>query len=121
MGTEFKILIDHDCENKSSIAAKAAFDEARRLNLIFSDYDTESELSKLSNSSYSSQKVKLSEELFEVLKFSKSLAQVTDGAFDPTLGQLSRLWRISRFRKSLPNVISIEKAMDRVGSEYLIL
>jgi thiamine biosynthesis lipoprotein len=121
MGTEFKILIDHDCEDKSSIAAKAAFDEARRLNLIFSDYDTESELSKLSNSSYSSQKVKLSEELFEVLKFSKSLAQVTDGAFDPTLGQLSRLWRISRFRKSLPNVISIEKAMDRVGSEYLIL
>jgi thiamine biosynthesis lipoprotein len=121
MGTEFKILIDHDCENKSSIAAKAAFDEARRLNLIFSDYDTESELSKLSNSSYSSQKIKLSEELFEVLEFSKSLAVETEGAFDPTLGQLSRLWRISRFRKSLPSVISIKKAMDRVGSQFLIL
>jgi thiamine biosynthesis lipoprotein len=121
MGTEFKILIDHDCEDKSSIAAKAAFDEARRLNLIFSDYDTESELSKLSNSSYSSQKIKLSEELFEVLEFSKSLAVETEGAFDPTLGQLSRLWRISRFRKSLPSVISIKKAMDRVGSQFLIL
>ena len=63
----------------------------------------------------------MTEYLFEVLKFRKSLAQVTDGALDPTLRQLSRVWRISRFRKSRPNVISIEKAMDRVGSEYLIL
>jgi thiamine biosynthesis lipoprotein len=121
MGTDFKILIDHDCENNSSTAARAAFQEANRLNLIFSDYDSESELSQLSNSSYSSQKIKLSEELFEVLEFSKSLAVETEGAFDPTLGQLSRLWRISRFRKSLPSVISIKKAMDRVGSQYLIL
>lgn len=121
MGTDFKILIDHDSEKNSSIAAYEAFQEANRLNLIFSDYDSESELSQLSNSSYSSQKVKLSEELFEVLEFSKSLAVETEGAFDPTLGQLSRLWRISRFRKSLPSVISIEKAMDRVGSQHLIL
>jgi thiamine biosynthesis lipoprotein len=121
MGTDFKILIDHDCENNSSTAARAAFQEANRLNLIFSDYDSESELSQLSNSSYRSQKIKLSEELFEVLEFSKSLAVETEGAFDPTLGQLSRLWRISRFRKSLPSVISIKKAMDRVGSQYLIL
>ena len=61
MGTDFKILIDHDCENNSSTAARAAFQEANRLNLIFSDYDSESELSQLSNSSYSRQKVKLSE------------------------------------------------------------
>ena len=121
MGTDFKILIDNDCEKNSSTAAHEAFREANRLNLIFSDYDSESELSQLSNSSYSSQKVKLSEELFEVLEFSQSLALATEGAFDPTLGQLSRLWRISRFRKSLPSVISIKKAMDRVGIEYFIL
>ncbi|NBQ03585.1 MAG: hypothetical protein EBU27_10330, partial [Opitutae bacterium] len=42
MGTDFKILIDHDSEKNSSIAAYEAFQEANRLNLIFSDYDSES-------------------------------------------------------------------------------
>lgn len=121
MGTEFKILIDNDIEENSSIAAKAAFDEAKRLNSIFSDYDADSELSKLSNSSFDNRKVRLSEELFEVLEFSKSLAKKTEGAFDPTLGQLSRLWRISRFRKSLPTNTSIERAMNSVGYQHLNL
>ena len=121
MGTEFKILIDHDIEKKCSVAAKTAFDEAKRLNSIFSDYDADSELSKLSNSSHSDEKVRLSDELFEVLEFSKLLANKTDGAFDPTLGQLSRLWRISRFRTTLPTNKSIIRAMDSVGFEHLIL
>ena len=121
MGTEFKILIDNDSRENSSFAAKAAFDEAIRLNSIFSDYDADSELSKLSNSSYKNRKVRLSEELFEVLEFSKSLANKTDGAFDPTLGQLSRLWRIARFRKSLPINASIERAMNSVGYQNLVL
>ena len=121
MGTEFKILIDNDNEENSFIAAKAAFDEAKRLNSIFSDYDADSELSKLSNSSFDNRKVRLSEELFEVLEFSVSLAKKTEGAFDPTLGQLSRLWRISRFRKSLPTNTSIERAMNSVGYQHLNL
>ena len=121
MGTEFKILIDHDSEENSSEVAKAAFEEAKRLNLIFSDYDAESELSQLSNSSYTSRKVKLSDELFEVLEFSKSLSSRTGGAFDPTLGQLSRLWRISRFQKSLPTENKIQIAMNRVGCQHLLL
>ena len=121
MGTEFKILIDHDSEENSAVAAKAAFEEARRLNLIFSDYNAESELSQLSNSSYCNRDVKLSDELFEVLEFSKSLFFRTSGAFDPTLGQLSRLWRISRFQKSLPTKNKIRRAMNRVGCQHLLL
>ncbi len=121
MGTDFRILIDHDCEENSSIVANAAFEEAKRLNRIFSDYDAGSEVSRLSNSSYNSEKVEVSKELFEVLAFSKLLASETGGAFDPTLGRLSRLWRISRFRKSLPTANSIEKAMNQVGREYLKL
>ena len=115
MGTDFNILIDHDNEKLSAKAAAAAFAEANRLNKIFSDYIKDSEISLLSESSYSGKKIKLSDELFEVLKYSKSLAFKTDGAFDPTIGQLSRLWRISRFRKNLPTDKSLLRALSLKG------
>ena len=121
MGTEFKILIDHDKRDICKKAANAAFAEADRLNKIFSDYHADSEVSILSKSSYEGKAIKLSDELFEVLEFGKSLAISTDNAFDPTIGQLSRLWRISRFRKSLPAKISLNRALRLKGIENLLL
>ena len=121
MGTEFRILIDHDNEELSQNAADSAFGEANRLNQIFSDYIADSEISLLSESSFTGRKIKLSDELFEVLKYSKSLAIKTNNAFDPTIGQLSRLWRISRFRKSLPSKKSIDRAVSLKGIENLQL
>ena len=121
MGTEFRILIDHDNEKLCQNAADSAFEEAERLNQIFSDYIADSEISLLSESSFTGRNIKLSDELFEVLKYSKSLAIKTDNAFDPTIGQLSRLWRISRFRKSLPSKKSIDRAINLKGIENLQL
>ena len=121
MGTEFRILIDHDNEKLCQNAADSAFEEADRLNQIFSDYIADSEISLLSESSFTGRNIKLSDELFEVLKYSKSLAIKTDNAFDPTIGQLSRLWRISRFRKSLPSKKSIGRAVNLKGIENLQL
>mgnify|MGYP001967927596 CR=1 FL=1 len=48
MGTNFTLLIDHENEKFARIAAKKALSEAHRLDRILSDYDSESELSKLS-------------------------------------------------------------------------
>ena len=66
MGTDFNILIDHDNKVLCSNAADAAFEEANRLNKIFSDYIKDSELSLLSQSSYSGKKLNY---LMNYLKF----------------------------------------------------
>jgi thiamine biosynthesis lipoprotein len=121
MGTDFRILIDHDDYELSAEAARNAFVECNRLNQIFSDYIADSELSKLSNSSFQNQSLQLSKELFDILSYSKSLAMKTNGAFDPTLGHSSRLWRISHFRKSLPSKKSVIEALQRKGVQYLEL
>ena len=54
MGTRFSLLIDHDDQAKAEAGARAAFREAKKLELIFSDYIDHSELSRFSDSSYSS-------------------------------------------------------------------
>ena len=121
MGTKFKILIDHEDASIRKRGAESAFNECQRLNQIFSDYLAESEISKLSDSSHKQKAVKISQELFEVLQFSLQLAQKTDGAFDPTLGHLSRTWRVARFRKKLPSTDQLMRALDLTGYEHLIL
>ena len=119
MGTEFKILIDHDDPKISYSAARSAFNECERLNLIFSDYLVDSEISRLSESSYSNISQRLSNELFHVLFFGNNLSLKTNGAFDPTIGHLSRLWRVSRFRQALPLKKDIALAKSLSGFTFL--
>ena len=121
MGTDFTLLIDHPNKIFAKKAASMAFKEAHRLDQIFSDYISDSELSRLSINSGSSEFYPLSEDLFRVLAASQKLAIETKGAFDITIGPFSRLWRIARFRKTLPNSKVLLNTHKRVGHEKLIL
>ena len=119
MGARFRIILDHDNYELCRAAADQAFSECNRLNEIFSDYSAESEVSRLSNSPITDKFLKVSDELFEVLTFSKQLAEKTNGAFDPTMGRVSRLWRIARYRKILPSDKALGIAMKNSGHKHL--
>ena len=121
MGTQFTLLIDYDDEIKAKTGAKAAFSEAKRLEMVFSDYVGDSELSMLSDSSYSEKRQRISEDLFGVLNHGQRVSRDTNGSFDMTLGQLSRLWRIARFKKTMPSQAKISRAMSMTGYKHLKL
>lgn len=121
MGTEVSIKVDSEPGSPLKNAVDAAYQEGDRLNMIFSDYEQQSELSKFSRSSISGASVTLSPELFTVLSYARMLSISTDGAFDCTLGPLSRLWRIARFQKRLPAKAKLSSARLRVGHHNLLL
>lgn len=123
MGTDVKIVLNYSKSSGLEAAVKEAYLEGNRLNLVFSDYIADSELSKFSRSSnsVSSEKFKLSKDLFEVLKYCLKLAALSDGSFDPTLGPLTRLWRISRHQKLFPEKSKLSHALSRSGAKYLKL
>ncbi len=121
MGTQFTLLIDHDDEIKAKTGAQAAFSEAKRLEMVFSDYVDDSELSMLSDSSYSEKRQRISDDLFEVLNHGQRISRDTNGSFDMTLGQLTRLWRIARFKKAMPSQEKISRAMAMTGYKHLKL
>ncbi|MBG28759.1 MAG: hypothetical protein CMI31_01995, partial [Opitutae bacterium] len=93
MGTNFRIVLYADSEKVAKEAASAGFAEVERLNAILSDYDPESELSRLSDTSGSGRNIPLSDDLFAVLDASQNLSRQTAGAFDVTIGPCARLWR----------------------------
>lgn len=99
---------------------KAAFAEAEKINLVASDYIADSELLMLPRQPHG-QPVKLSPLLFRLVSEARQFAEKTDGAFDPTLGPLTKLWRESRRRKKLPDAEILAVAKEACGWRHLLL
>jgi thiamine biosynthesis lipoprotein len=102
-------------------AAEAAFEKIKVLNSVFSDYDSDSEVSRLSRTSGSGTKVTISSALWDVLARSQELAAKSNGAFDVTIGPLVNLWRRARRKNELPAAELREEMKARVGYRNLVL
>lgn len=123
MGTLFRIVLYATGDSLAKSASDAAFKRIEELNTIMSDYLPESELNTLSRSSGSGQAIPVDPALFEVLQYSQSLSQKTNGAFDVTVGPYVNLWREMNRNSSpeLPDKRKIDEAGQHVGYRYIKL
>jgi thiamine biosynthesis lipoprotein len=121
MGVEFEIVLYAPDESVAKKAITAAFARVAELDKRLSDYDAESELSRLSAGSPSVEPVKVSDDLWKVLLASQKLSARSEGKFDITIGPLTKLWRRARRQKELPTQEQIEKALESVGYKHLEL
>ncbi|MEI6257067.1 MAG: FAD:protein FMN transferase [Planctomycetota bacterium] len=121
MGVPWTITVYADSEAAGRTAIAAGFAEAARLERVLSDYDPESELSRLSAQAPTSAPQPLSDDLWRVLEQSLAIRDATDGAFDPTVGPLTTLWRQARRSGRLPLPDKLAAAREAVGPETLRL
>jgi thiamine biosynthesis lipoprotein len=115
MGVPFRVTLFASDEVSARKATDAAFERVEALNAIFSDYDSDSELSKVSDSSGRGRPVSVSEDLWRVLEFAQGVAERSGGAFDLTLGPVINLWRNARRKKELPKPDKLAEALSRAG------
>ncbi len=121
MGTEFRIVLFSPDSSFAAAAAAEAFERIDELNERLSDYLPQSELNRLSETAGLDTLVHVSEDVWRVLATSVEVAEVTGGAFDPTVGRLTRLWRRAIRRNALPRPDEIENALRTVGYGHLTL
>jgi thiamine biosynthesis lipoprotein len=121
MGLPFRLVLYAENQAAADTAARAAFARISQLNDILSDYDTDSELSRLSRTAGEGRAVPVSADLWFALERSRELAARTGGAFDPTVGPLVSLWRKARRVQQLPRPESLSEARAAVGWEQLRL
>jgi FAD:protein FMN transferase len=115
LGTIVEITLYASEDTVANDAAKAAFRRVKELDQIFSDYKTDSETMRLCESAGSGRSVKVSSELFHVLRQSLEISEKSDGAFDVTVGPLVQLWRRARKLKTLPKDDELVAAKGLVG------
>lgn len=133
MGVEFEIVLYAPEEAVASAALDRAFARIAALDLVMSDYDPSSELSRLSETSSvppgastldpppSAVPVKVSDDLWNVLAWSHDLSRESGGAFDVTIGPLTKLWRRARRQNELPAPERLAEARAAVGYALLKL
>jgi len=115
MGVPFRIVLYAPSKNLAEGAAAAAFQRIKQLNDIMTDYDSDSELSRLSRTSGQDQEVAVSPDLWTVLERAAELARRSHGAFDVTVGPYVNLWRYARRQGELPDPARLAKASRAVG------
>jgi thiamine biosynthesis lipoprotein len=121
MGMTFRIVVYADDAGLAKRAAREAFDRVAVLNQIMSDYESKSELNRLSDVAGSGKAALISRELCVVLNRAQKLANHTGGAFDVTAGASVQLWRRARRLKRLPPEPALDAALKTVGFRRLKL
>ncbi len=120
MGTEFSVQLPlEDAQAAEAVAAELR-EETRRLERQLSLYLPDSDLCYL-NAHAHKQPVRVEPELFQLLQTCKSLYELTDGAFDPTVTPLLRLWGFVEKQFRVPDAEAIEATLQRVGMDLVLL
>ena len=121
MGVAVTIVLYAPDKVAATRASERAYSRLAELDAILSDYQESSELSRLSRSSPTKDFVRVSEDLWNVLVRSQQLAEASNGAFDVTVGPLTRLWRRARREKTMPKPSVLDEALKAVGHRNLEL
>jgi thiamine biosynthesis lipoprotein len=121
MGTTFRIVLYSSDSLRAAAAMQAAFARVDTLNAILSDYLPGSELNRLCAQAGSGAWTPVSRDLWRVLRASQDIARRSDGAFDLSIGPLSRLWRRGIRRQELPDSQQIAAAKQLVDYRQIRL
>lgn len=115
MGTLFRVICYSDNEELVQDTKEKAFRRIDELNQIMSDYLPDSELMNLSRQSGSGRYVKVSDELYEIIRLGIAWSKQTKGIFDITIGPLTQLWRRAGRQDKLPTRKQIKYARKHTG------
>jgi thiamine biosynthesis lipoprotein len=121
MGVPWTVTVHAATTAAGERGVAAALDEVERLEAILSDYRPDSELSRLSAAAPTTHPVPVSDDLWAVLSRAEVFRKESDGAFDPTVGPLTTLWRQSRRSGVLPLEAKLAAARGAVGPGALVL
>ncbi len=120
MGGRFDITI----VAKDSISAEAYIDtviaEVTRIENLISDWRTGTQVSDI-NRNAGIKPVKVDKEVFELTERAILLSELTKGAFDISFAAMDRIWKFDGSMKEMPAPEAIQRSVEKVGYQNVIL
>ena len=120
MGSPFNIIFYHTDSTGAVSIAKECFALVDSLNNIFSDYSSGSEVGKLALQTTQAD-IKVSDELFSMIYWSKQAWERSRKTFDITIGALTQLWRKAKKENRFPSDAEVRAAKDLTGFKNIII
>lgn len=118
MGTEVGVELWHEDVEHARHCADQVFTEMRRIDALMSPYISESELTKINNQAAQAP-VKISDEMFGLIKESLKYSELSSGAFDITFSSVGYLYD---YRKSQrPSDEKINQLLPAINYHHILL
>ncbi|MCB0733017.1 MAG: FAD:protein FMN transferase [Flavobacteriales bacterium] len=120
MGSYFEVVAVANNDSIAQSATQKAWDEISRIEKLISSWDTNSETHAI-NQNAGIQPVKVSTELFQLIKRSIKISQLTGGGFDISYAALDKLWNFRDQNLKIPEKAAIDAAVSHVGFGKILL
>ena len=121
MGNRFEITVEAKTVTETDFFLKKAVEEIARIEALLSTYQETSE-TNLINKNAGLKPVKVSDEVFSLIKRSKKISEITDGTFDITYGSIDqRFWNFDTEMTELPDKVLAQKSIALIDYRNIIL
>jgi FAD:protein FMN transferase len=120
MHTDVQMLYGSNESPSMQKVGMQVLDEIDRFDDMLNIWRTDSELAVLNRTAHE-KPIKVSPELFEMVKLARHYYHKTKGAFDITATPLIRLWGFFSRNPRVPSEAEIEKTKENVGMNHLVL
>ncbi len=120
MGVQFTITAYCRDQETAELAFNDAFAAIDRVDMLFSNYNPNSPINRLPQLIDQQGNVHLDPELLTLFVRAQAIVDHTNGSFDYTLGNLTKLWRDARQQQRLPSDEDIRSAVEASGANQVI-
>ena len=121
MGNRFEISMVAQDEAWAGNCIDAAIEEVSRIEALFTTY-SESSLTNLVNRHAGISPVETDPEFFNLVKRSKRISEITQGAFDITYGSIDKkLWNFDKNMTSLPDPVTARNMIRLINYRNIVL
>jgi thiamine biosynthesis lipoprotein len=119
MGTTAEVILVSDNEKAARKAINDAFSAMERVDKLMSNFKNDSDIARI-NKGAGSEAVEVDRDVIEVLKKSIYYSEISDGAFDITIGRAEELYDFGNGGK-LPEEQKFKDAVRGIGYKNIIM
>jgi thiamine biosynthesis lipoprotein len=120
MGSPFEVTAVLENEELARQAVDKVYAEVDRIEALISEWRGDSEVSAI-NAAAGDHAVAVSPEVFELIRRSIKVSELTEGAFDITWLSVGKLWDMKAAHPARPSPAAIEAALADTGSRHIAL
>ena len=121
MGSDFELIIVDDSENnKGWQLIEESISEIKRIENLLTEFNDDSQTS-LINQNAGIKSVEVDTEVYEIIKRSKQISDLTQGAFDITACALKKLYNFKGNDFSFPSENKIKETLTNTGFQNIEL
>ena len=119
MGSAFDLTLVANNQVEADQLFKQAIAEIDRIERLISSWDQSSETSQV-NQMAGKEAVKVAKELYDLVFRAKAIAQLTNGAFDPTYASVDKIWTFDGRDVEQPKAEIISASVAKIGFDKIV-